>query len=166
MRITQWGEYGIHFSAYMARREREGAPMVSAGEIASRQGVDIQYAQQILQRLRRGGIIDSVRGPAGGYRLARPPLEITLRDILTATEGGTFEVICENKPLGGERCAPGTACGLRGLWFELQDHVNVFLMRHTLDELSRMPSYTFAETSPHSAEDAPVQIGSGHSVES
>ena len=169
MRITQWGEYGIHFSAFLARREREGASTTGAAEIAKSQGIELQYAQQILQRLRRGGIVDSVRGPSGGYHLCRPANTITLGDVLVATEGETFEVICDAKPLSGDRCDPESPCGLRSLWHELKDHVDEFLKRYTVEELSRMPAYTFAETSPHSKdhrhhqqsgdESAPIQIG-------
>jgi len=167
MRITQWGEYGIHFSAFLARREREGAATTGAAEIAKSQGIDLQYAQQILQRLRRGGIVDSVRGPAGGYHLCRPANLITLGDVLVATEGETFEVICDAKPINGERCGASSQCGLRSLWHELKDHVDEFLRKYTVEELSHMPAYTFAETSPHSdhnvdpEQSAPIKIG-GH----
>ncbi|MFN8388708.1 MAG: Rrf2 family transcriptional regulator [Bdellovibrionota bacterium] len=157
MRITQWGEYGVLFSAYIARCAANGAKMVGAAEIASAQGVDLQYAQQILQRLRRGGIIDSVRGPAGGYHLCRNANELTLLDILVAAEGDTFEVICDTKPIGAERCMPGNECGLRTIWFDLRDHVNSFLMRYTLEDLAKLPNGTFCGAQEH--DDAPIKIG-------
>src|SRR5690606_3493579 len=69
MRITQWGEFGVHCTVYIAERHRAGAATVTAAEIADAQGIDPQYTQQILQRLRRKGLITSVRGPQGGYRL-------------------------------------------------------------------------------------------------
>ncbi len=148
MRITQWGEYGVHFSTHIAQREREGTAIVGAAEIAHDQGVDIQYAQQILQRLRRGGIIDSVRGPQGGYKLTRPASEITLLDILVAAEGDTFELICEAKPLGQTRCSAEAFCGLRPIWYDLKDHVNEFLRRYTLEALAAQ-----------GASEAPIQLG-------
>ena len=163
MRITQWGEYGVHFSTYLAKREREGATSVGAAEIARNQGVDLQYEQQIFQRLRRGGIVDSIRGPSGGYRLCRSPLEISLLDILVATEGDTFELICESRPLDEQRCHVGHACGLRSLWSELKEHVDIFLKKFTLEELSHMSGYVFASTSPHVEDELPIQIGA-HSV--
>lgn len=150
MRITQWGEYGVHFSTHIATREREGKPIVGAAEIAHDQGVDIQYAQQILQRLRRGGIIDSVRGPQGGYKLTRPAAEITLLDILVAAEGDTFEIICEAKPLGQLRCGSEAFCGLRPIWYDLKEHLNEFLRRYTLEALASS-----------AAEPLPIQIGGG-----
>ena len=151
MRITQWGEYGVHFSAQIANKEKAGTPIVGAAEIAQEQGVDVQYAQQILQRLRRGGIIDSVRGPQGGYKLTRPAGEITLLDILVAAEGDTFEIICETKPLGQDRCSAGATCGLRPIWYDLKEHVNGFLRSYTLEQL--------AATSGSIPLDSPIQIG-------
>lgn len=148
MRITQWGEYGIHCAAYLARRALEGAATVGAAEIAEAQGIDVQYAQQILQRLRRGNVIESVRGPHGGYRLTRPPAAITLGEVLTAAEGATFELICESKPIDPTRCSQSSACNLRALWEELRDHVNVFLNNKSLSDLIQRQSL----------EERPVQI--------
>ncbi len=161
MRITQWGEYGVHFSVMLARAEREGHRTVGAAEVAKVQGVDVQYAQQIFQRLRKGNIVESVRGPQGGYRLARPAVEITLKDILLASEGDTFEVICDTKPLDGPRCAPSGLCGLRPIWHGLKAHVDSFLNQYNLEALSLEPDSTCV------AADKPIQIGShnhsGHS---
>ena len=155
MRITQWGEYGVLLSSYIAKRDHDGASTVGAAEIARAQDIDIQYAQQILQRLRKGGIIRSERGPSGGYRLCRPASEITLLDILVATEGDSFEVICDSKPINSTRCASQSSCGLRGIWYDLKDHMNVFLRKYTLEELSQMPNIAFSQSA---ADDPPINI--------
>lgn len=159
MRITQWGEFGVHFSSYIARREREGATAVGATEIAAILGVDAQYAQQILQRLRRGGIVDSIRGPSGGYHLSRPAAEISLFDIFVATEGDSFEIICESRPIHEERCQATHSCGLRNIWVDLKEHVNVFLKKFSLEDLSKMPGYVFANTATAADDELPIQIG-------
>ncbi|MCB0343791.1 MAG: Rrf2 family transcriptional regulator [Bdellovibrionales bacterium] len=136
MRITQWGEYGLLCSMHIAQRSDEGESTVGAAEIAEVQGIALQYAQQILQRLRKGDIIDSVRGPHGGYKLSRPASEISLGEILLAAEGSTFEVICDSKPVDPEgRCRTDHACGLRDLWRELADHVDAFLNGRSLADL-------------------------------
>ena len=106
MRITQWGEYGVHFAVFLARRSSEGVPIVGAAEIAESQGVELQYAQQILQRLRKGEIIESVRGPQGGYRLKRSADTISLLDILIATEGESLQIFCDARPLDADTCTP------------------------------------------------------------
>ena len=135
MHITQWGEYGVHCATFIAQRQRQGAEAVRAAEIAESQGIPLDYAQQILQRLRRSAVVKSVRGPQGGYLLGKDPKEITLRDILIAAEGDTFEIICEHKPLNQERCSPTGLCNLRPVWYGLRKHVDEFLMRFTLDDL-------------------------------
>lgn len=137
MRITQWGEYGVHCCIFLAQQHELGRQTLSAAEIAESQTIDLQYTQQILQRLRKNGIVQSVRGPQGGYRLSRAAAEITLLDILVAEEGETFQIICETKPLTSERCSPGALCNLRPVWYELREHIDDFLQNITLDQLMR-----------------------------
>ena len=156
MHITQWGEYGIHCSLYLALRQREGVEAVSAAEIAESQGIALQYAQQILQRLRKGGIIESTRGPSGGYNLLKPAEQISVLDIIDASEGNTFHVICEDKPLSPSRCDSEVPCYLRDLWYGLQKHVNEYLGQHSLADLLER----------HIIEDKVVQLGLGTSSES
>jgi Rrf2 family transcriptional regulator, iron-sulfur cluster assembly transcription factor len=133
MRITQWGEYGIHCAAFIASKEKEGATAVPAADIAADQKIALDYTQQILQRLRKNNIVKSIRGPQGGYKLSRAAKDITLHDILIASEGDTFEVICETKPVHKDCCAPGGHCNLRPIWHALKQHVNSFLTKYTLD---------------------------------
>lgn len=156
MRITQWGEYGIHCAVFLAERQRAGQLAVGAQEIADAQQIAVDYAQQILQRLRRGGVIESMRGPKGGYRLARAPEELSLFDILGAAEGSTFEVICETKPLNSDRCSDDGNCHLRPIWFDLRDHVNQFLQDRTLAALLESQQEALCMRSQR---DKPVQIG-------
>jgi Rrf2 family protein len=139
MRVTKWGECGILCSLYLAKRYGDGA--VGALEIAESQGLDVQYTQQILQRLRRGGVIESERGPRGGYRLARAPKEVSLKDILYATEGDTFQIICEHSPIhpnpdDGSQCATKESCGLHGVWQELRSAIDKLLDQRTLQDLA------------------------------
>ena len=156
MHITQWGEYGVHCATFIAQRQQAGADAVPAVEIAEAQKIPVDYAQQILQRLRKNSIVKSVRGPQGGYLLTRPATEISLRDILVAAEGDTFQVICDAKPLNAERCAPGGQCNLRPLWFGLRKHVDEFLQKYTLADLltgSHLKDFPAAEPvqiNPHS----------------
>lgn len=136
MRITQWGEYGVLIAIYIAWKGRNGDdPVVGAAEIASSQEIALQYAQQILLRLRDGGVVESVRGPHGGYRLAREAGDISLKDILLAAEGHTFEVICDSKPINSVRCPSGKACFLSPVWHGLREHVDDYLTDYSLDKL-------------------------------
>jgi Rrf2 family iron-sulfur cluster assembly transcriptional regulator len=138
MRVTKWGECGILCSVYLAQRYGDGP--VGATEIAQSQGLDVQYTQQILQRLRRGGVIESERGPRGGYRLSRTPEAISLKDILYATEGDTFQLICEYSPLhpnleDQSKCATKENCGLHGVWQDLRLAIDKLLEKRTLKDL-------------------------------
>lgn len=135
MRITQWGEYGIHCAVYVAQRMKEGVAAVNAADIAGAQGIAIDYAQQILQRLRKAGIIESVRGPTGGYKLTKSPSDISLKDVLIASEADTFDIICDTKPIGHERCGSDKACALKPVWHSLKQHIDSFLSEHSLQGL-------------------------------
>jgi len=131
MRITKWGEYGILCCLYLARKSPSES--VGAAELARYQAIPLQYTQQILQRLRRGGIIASVRGPGGGYKLARDAAKISLKDILQTAEGDTFQVICNTNTIS---CHNGSsACPLKPVWKELKSAVDALLANKTLASL-------------------------------
>ncbi|MFO7169688.1 MAG: Rrf2 family transcriptional regulator, partial [Chloroflexota bacterium] len=85
MRISSKGEYGLRAMLDLAQRYGEGP--VQSRDIHLRQGVDENYLNQILILLRRAGLIESVRGPQGGHRLARPPTQISVLEALIALEG-------------------------------------------------------------------------------
>jgi Rrf2 family cysteine metabolism transcriptional repressor len=140
MRITQWGEYATHFCIYFARHNSSihstNRTSITATEIAKEHNIDQLYAQQILQRLRKGNLINSIRGAQGGYQLSRDPSEISLKDILSAAEGETFEMICDSKPISETKCAPTGLCSLRGVWRELKTEIDDFLETKLLSELA------------------------------
>lgn len=129
MRVTKWGEYGILCSLYLARNSSRGA--VGASEISEAQSIPLQYTQQILQRLRKGGIIESERGPHGGYKLSRTPQETNLKEILYAAEGDTFQVICDADPIYPDKCGTDP-CGLHDVWNDLKAAVDELLSSRTL----------------------------------
>jgi Rrf2 family protein len=121
---------------------KHGEHPIGAAEIADSQCLDIQYTQQILQRLRKGGIIESERGPKGGYKLQRAPEEITLKDILYAAEGDTFQIMCDHSPLHPDPsvpsiCSTRESCSLHGVWQELRSAIDHLLEQKTLDQLLR-----------------------------
>ncbi len=141
MRVTKWGECGILCSLHLAQRHG-GAP-VGAAEIAAAQGLDLQYTQQVLQRLRKGGVIDSSRGPHGGYSLVKAPAEVTLKEILYAAEGDTFEIICDYAPIHPDasspsHCADKTTCGLHAVWQDLRSAIDSLLEARTLADVMKL----------------------------
>lgn len=141
MRITKWGECGILCALHLAQHHAD-AP-VGASEIATAQGLDLQYTHQVLQRLRKGGIIESARGPHGGYSLVRPSGEITLREILYAAEGDTFQIICDYAPIHPDatapsQCADKTTCGLYAVWQDLRKGIDALLEARTLADVLKL----------------------------
>jgi Rrf2 family iron-sulfur cluster assembly transcriptional regulator len=142
MRVTKWGECGILCALYLARRYDEST--VGASDIAENQGLDLQYTQQILHRLRKGNVIESVRGPKGGYRLVQPPEKTTLKEILYAAEGDTFQIICDYAPIhpnadAPNQCATKETCSLHGVWQDLRTAIDALLEQKTLADLLTQP---------------------------
>jgi Rrf2 family protein len=122
VRITTWAEYGLICSLHLARRADEGP--VTGRDIAARERLPADYVEQILLRLRRAEIVRSVRGARGGYLLARPAAEISVRDVIAASELTTFELHCVSHPVESARCAESTECSIRPVWQMLQQRID------------------------------------------
>lgn len=133
MRITTWGEYGVICALHLARRSGDG--LVSGREIAESEHLPPDYAEQVLLRLRRAGIVTSTRGARGGYTLARPAELITVREILAAAELVTFDVRCDSHPIDPERCAVDHDCSIRPVWRLLQTRIDEVLESVKLADL-------------------------------
>lgn len=135
MRVTTWTEYSLIISLHLARRGRAASGPIAARELADQERLPPDYVEQILLRLRRAGLVESVRGAKGGYFLAREPGEISVRDVMAASEHQTFQVNCDAHPVDAERCDPGSACSIRPVWYALQQRVDEFLGGITLADL-------------------------------
>src|SRR6195952_5957818 len=84
MRLSTKGRYAVMAMADLARRQDEPCRAVALAEIATRQEISLSYLEQLFARLRRKGLVQSARGPGGGYRLTRTAHETTLAEILLA----------------------------------------------------------------------------------
>ena len=133
MRITTWAEYGLICSLHLARRDEDGP--VSGRDIAARESLPGDYVEQILLRLRRAGIVKSTRGARGGYALARPAGEISVRDVIAASERATFELHCVSHPVAEERCSLAQECSIRPVWVLLQQKIDAVLESVLLSDL-------------------------------
>lgn len=125
---VQYAICGVFDLAYNG----QGDP-VRIREIGSRQGIPARYLEQIFQRLRRAGLVTSKRGPGGGYLLARPPAEITLRAVVEAVEGPLAEGLVAAAP-GGRG---GTAFRPDFLWRALGERLAELLEATTVEGLCR-----------------------------
>jgi Rrf2 family protein len=135
MRITTLAEYGLLCTMHLARRPPGVA--VSAREIAELEGLPVQYCEKIFRQLRQAGLVESVRGAGGGFRLVRPPEDISVKQVIEATEGRTFDVNCADHPVDPERCQTHAACSLRPLWLALQSRIDGLLAQVRLADLAR-----------------------------
>lgn len=133
MRITTQAEYGLLCLIHLARRG-EGIA-ISAREIAEVEGLPVQYCEKIFRQLRQAWLVESVRGAAGGFRLARTPEAISVKEVIHATDGHTFELNCSDHPVNVERCQSSQACSLRPIWKALQSRIDELLGQVTLADL-------------------------------
>lgn len=133
MRITTLAEYGVICALHLARRLTEGP--VTGRDVAARERLPVDYVEQILLRLRRAGIVTSTRGARGGYALARAPEEISVRDVIAASELTTFDLHCVSHPVEEERCSAAHNCSIRPVWLLLQKKIDDVLEGVRLSDL-------------------------------
>ncbi|MEM8977979.1 MAG: Rrf2 family transcriptional regulator [Pseudomonadota bacterium] len=132
MKLSTKGRYAMVALADLALQPKDA--LVSLGEISKRQDISLPYLEQLFVKLRRADLVVSVRGPGGGYRLARPPSEIRVADILGAVD----ETVSALHTGGG---ASGGVSGSRAqsmtnrLWEGLSAHVYVFLHQTRLSDV-------------------------------
>ena len=110
---------------------------MAARELAETERLPGDYVEQIPLRLRRAGLVESVRGAKGGYFLAKEPVQISVRDVMTASEHQTFEVNCETHPVDAARCSPDSTCSIRPVWHALQQRVDELLASISLADLMK-----------------------------
>ena len=131
MKLSTKGRYAVMAMVDLANSTSERGKPVSLSDIATRQAISLSYLEQLLGKLRRSGLVKSVRGPGGGYLLSRNYEDIRISDIVTAAD----------EHLSATRCSPGSAEGCRAdksrclthdLWDELSDHIHLFLGSVTL----------------------------------
>jgi Rrf2 family protein len=137
MRVTTWTEYSLIIAIHLAKRGRSGTGPMPARELADAERLPPDYVEQILLRLRRAGLVESVRGAKGGYFLGRDPAQISVREVMTASERQTFEVNCESHQVNADRCSPASSCSIRPVWQALQRRVDDLLSSVSLADLMK-----------------------------
>ena len=129
MKISALEEYGLRCLVQLARAGAVpgGEAMLSARQIAEREGLTIEYASQILAELRRVGLVQSIRGVHGGFRLASTPHEITVGVLFRALDGPIADNLCDSFTGNRDVCAHAEGCAVRPVWSELQRRIYGFL---------------------------------------
>ena len=132
MKLSTKGRYAMVALADLALQPAES--LSSLGELSKRQNISLPYLEQLFVKLRRAGLVESVRGPGGGYRLARPPAEIRVSEVLGAVD----------ETVSAMHTGAGASGGLSGtkaqsltnrLWEGLSAHVYVFLHQTRLSDV-------------------------------
>lgn len=132
MKLSTKGRYAVTAMADIARQPHERP--VSLGEISERQGISLAYLEQLFGKLRRAGLVTSMRGPGGGYSLAREPSAIAVSDVMAAVDERLKATQCSGSV--GEGCTKdGSQCLTHNLWERLSAHVHVFLQQTTLEDV-------------------------------
>ncbi|MEH6449913.1 MAG: Fe-S cluster assembly transcriptional regulator IscR [Oleispira sp.] len=129
MRLTTKGRYAVTAMLDLAIHAKQGP--VSLSDISGRQEISLSYLEQLFAKLRRNGLVTSVRGPGGGYRLSRAGLEINVAQVVDAVSESMDVTRCEGKG----NCQRGEACLTHYLWCDLSDQIHSFLEGISLQSL-------------------------------
>jgi Rrf2 family protein len=134
MKLSSQEEYGLRCLLQVARHDPEGS--VTIPEIARIEGLSIPHVAKLMRSLRRGGFVKSVRGQAGGYKLARTPDHINIGEVLAWLGGRLFEPsFCSLHAGMAKLCTHTVDCSIRSLWQSVQHVVDQVLAKVTLHDL-------------------------------
>jgi Rrf2 family iron-sulfur cluster assembly transcriptional regulator len=129
MRLTTKGRYAVTAMLDLALHAEDGA--VSLADIAERQAISISYLEQLFAKLRRRGLVMSVRGPGGGYRLSGAAADVSVASVIDAVDESVDATRC-----GGQGdCQEGVTCLTHSLWTDLSEQIHQFLTDISLGDL-------------------------------
>jgi Rrf2 family iron-sulfur cluster assembly transcriptional regulator len=126
MRLSTKGRYAVTAMLDLAIRYEDG--LVTLADISETQGISLSYLEQLFARLKKSGLVGGTRGPGGGYRLAYPPGDISIAQVINAIGEGIDVTLCE----GNEDCQGGERCLTHALWEKLGREIYTFLDEITL----------------------------------
>ena len=135
MKISTRGRYALRFMIDLAQHNQD--EFIPLKDISERQAISIKYLEQITSLLSKYGLLQSVRGPQGGSKLARPKNQYTVGEILRITEGDLAPVSCLEANATG--CSRQSICATIKLWEGLGKVINAYLDGITLDQLTVLP---------------------------
>ncbi len=129
MKLTTKGRYAVTAILDLALHNTQDP--VALADIAQRQGISLAYLEQLFARLRKRGLVESARGPGGGYRLGRSPSAISVADVISAVD----EKVDATRCAGKMNCQADERCLTHDLWSDLTEQINEFLNGITLAQL-------------------------------
>lgn len=131
MLVTRETDYAVRCALYLANDKDRVA---SVTEISKAMQIPKTFLAKILQRLMRSGIVESIRGMKGGFRLAKKPVEISLLDIMEAIQGCAVINVCA---VDSKLCNRSARCSVHPIWVDIRREVEQRLKRETIDRLMR-----------------------------
>jgi Rrf2 family iron-sulfur cluster assembly transcriptional regulator len=131
MRLTTKGRFAVTAMIDVAMHNGKGPVTLAA--VSDRQKISLSYLEQLFGKLRRHGLVDSVRGPGGGYNLARDATAVSVADIILAVDEPIDATQCGGK----ENCLDDRRCMTHELWASLNTHIFSFLHSVSLEQLVR-----------------------------
>jgi len=132
MKLTSKGRYAVMAMADLAKNNVKEP--ISLTEISLRQGISIAYLEQLFLKLRKNNLVQSSRGPSGGYVLSKPPGEIKLLSIINAVDEKIKTVKCKKESKKGCN-GKSIKCITHNLWDDLEAHINKFFENNTLNDI-------------------------------
>ena len=132
MRFTRKVELGLACILNIASKFPRGP--INIATISKEEKISKDYVEQILNRLKRAGLIESIRGLKGGYILKRRPKDITIKDIITALEKRAFEIVCFSRN-HKNICIHPRGCSIKPIWIELDKRINETLDGINLEDI-------------------------------
>ena len=136
MKLSTQSRYGVR-AIFDIAYNSEGLE-TQVKDISRRQEISPRYLEQIFQKLKRGGIVGSKRGPSGGYFLSKKPEEITVGEIVRITEGGIEPVLCINPEDSSQSCDRLGECVTRLIWSEAGNRLKDYFDSVTIKDLCKM----------------------------
>lgn len=131
MRLTTKGRFAV--TAMIDVAMHGGSGPVTLAAVSSRQKISLSYLEQLFGKLRRSGLVESVRGPGGGYNVAKPQAQVSVADIIVAVDEPIDATQCGGK----ENCLDDHRCMTHDLWMGLNAHIFSYLSGITLADLVR-----------------------------
>ena len=131
MLVSAKGRYALRVMAELAAHD--SAEYIPLKDMSDRQGISRKFLESIMTSLAKSGLVDSVSGKNGGYRLCRPPEKYNVGEILEAVEGTLEPAACTGED--EKKCVRTDMCCTFRFWKQLSEHINSFLFSYTLDEL-------------------------------
>ena len=133
MRLSTKGRYSVTAMLDLAIHDKAGP--VTLADISQCQGISLSYLEQLFAKLRSSGLVKGVRGPGGGYRLAKPASEISIAAIISAVDESMDVTRCQ----GQGNCQDGKKCLTHDLWMSLSERLHDFLDNITLAQFVDRP---------------------------